>query len=272
MDFLRSWIRNLILIILLAHFIEMLLPDNELRKYVKVVVGFFVMLAILTPVFKMSRREMPGIDFDWSSLEQVSFDQVVEQGEHLRESQQKRARKDYKEQMTNSPEIGTKIYWPSWKDLEPVEEEDNWTQKARKKIERGDIFVVPDYQYGVNLAVGNEDKEELTPAEKIDRAFLYHCKKRDNPYKGQNYYKKLTSSDEQNKSEDKTMLQELTNALKKHLPGDIKKQYKAGFRNGDLELTKKGVEVLVEEILADKYNDELTEKAEEIIKEHEEEE
>ena len=157
-------------------------------------------------------------------------------------------KKEFEERMTNYPEIGASFKWSFWEDLEPIKEEIT--------SENASTY---------------EDKEELTPAEKIDRAFLYHCKKRDNPYKGQSYYKKLTFSDEQNKSEDKTMLQELTNALKKHLPGDIKKQYKAGFRNGDLELTKKGVEVLVEEILTDKYNDELTEKAEEIIKEHEEE-
>lgn len=73
------------------------------------------------------------------------------------------------------------------------------------------------------------------------------------------------------KSKQKPMLKKLTDALKKHLHSNIQKQYKANLRNGDLELTEKGRKLLLE-ILANEYEDELTEKAEEIIKEVKEEE
>ena len=66
----------------------------------------------------------------------------------------------------------------------------------------------------------------------------------------------------------KTIMKTLTNTLKKVLPGDIQTQYKAGFRNGDIELTQEGVNELIN-ILADKYKAELTARAEEIIKEEE---
>lgn len=63
-----------------------------------------------------------------------------------------------------------------------------------------------------------------------------------------------------NNKEETSMLQKLTTTLKKHLPGPIQKQYRAGFRNGDMELTSNGVGVLLE-IVADKYEKELTESA-----------
>ena len=66
----------------------------------------------------------------------------------------------------------------------------------------------------------------------------------------------------------KTIMKTLTNTLKKILPGDIQLQYKAGFRNGDIELTQEGVNELIN-ILADKYKAELTARAEEVIKEEE---
>ena len=66
----------------------------------------------------------------------------------------------------------------------------------------------------------------------------------------------------------KTMLQQLTNTLKKILPSDIQKQYRAGFRNGDLAITELGLRELTE-ILADKFKKELTDRALEVIKSEE---
>ena len=71
-----------------------------------------------------------------------------------------------------------------------------------------------------------------------------------------------------NKLKNKTMLQKLTNTLKKVLPSDIQKQYRAGLRDGDLALTGKGNFELLE-LLADKFTKELTDRAIEIIKEEE---
>jgi len=71
-----------------------------------------------------------------------------------------------------------------------------------------------------------------------------------------------------NKLKNKTMLQKLTNTLKKVLPSDIQKQYRAGLRDGDLALTGKGNFELLE-LLADKFSKELTDRAIEIIKEEE---
>jgi len=64
------------------------------------------------------------------------------------------------------------------------------------------------------------------------------------------------------------IMQTLTNTLKKILPGDIQKQYRAGFRNGNLALTDYGQKELLE-LLADKFKKELTDRAIEVIKEEE---
>ncbi len=78
----------------------------------------------------------------------------------------------------------------------------------------------------------------------------------------------LSKNIEINNKPKKTMIQKLTNTLKKNLPGPIQSQYKAGLRDGDLELTELGVNELLA-LLADKYASELTSRAEEIIKESE---
>lgn len=53
MDFLTSWITNIILFILLAVIVEMLLPQTSLQKYVKMVLGLLLIIIFLTPIFKL---------------------------------------------------------------------------------------------------------------------------------------------------------------------------------------------------------------------------
>jgi len=64
------------------------------------------------------------------------------------------------------------------------------------------------------------------------------------------------------------MLQNLTASLKRFLNSDLQKIYRAGFRDGELALTKAGRFELLE-ILAETepFKEALTSRAEEIIKE-----
>lgn len=50
MESLQTLIRNLAIILLLASFLEMLLPNKSLKGFVKLVMGLFVISAILTPL------------------------------------------------------------------------------------------------------------------------------------------------------------------------------------------------------------------------------
>jgi len=80
--------------------------------------------------------------------------------------------------------------------------------------------------------------------------------------------KKLPSdySNTVNGKQTMTVLKRLTNALKKKLHPDYHKQYQAGIIDDNLELTSIGRDILVE-LLAEDKKKELTEAAEEMIKE-----
>ncbi len=49
---LSDWIRTLILVVLLASFLEMVLPGGEVRKFVRLVVGLLVVLAVVDPLVR----------------------------------------------------------------------------------------------------------------------------------------------------------------------------------------------------------------------------
>ena len=48
-DFLSSWVKNLGLTIVIVSILEMLLPNNKTKKYIKIVLGIFVIFNIISP-------------------------------------------------------------------------------------------------------------------------------------------------------------------------------------------------------------------------------
>lgn len=50
MSIVKQWVSNLFIIILALSFIEMLLPDTSMGKYVKFVFALVIMATILYPV------------------------------------------------------------------------------------------------------------------------------------------------------------------------------------------------------------------------------
>lgn len=52
-EWLSDWLRSIIAVILLAVFVELLLPGKAMLRYARLVVGLFVLLTIMTPVLKL---------------------------------------------------------------------------------------------------------------------------------------------------------------------------------------------------------------------------
>jgi len=57
MEFLKEWVTNIILFILLATVIDMLLPSSSMQKYTKMVTGLLLIAIILTPIFKLISKD-----------------------------------------------------------------------------------------------------------------------------------------------------------------------------------------------------------------------
>jgi stage III sporulation protein AF len=53
MEQIAGWLKRLIVMVILAGFIEMLLPDNQLRNVTKLVFGLVIMVFMIQPVTKL---------------------------------------------------------------------------------------------------------------------------------------------------------------------------------------------------------------------------
>jgi len=57
MGWLAGWMKELVIIVIIASFIDLLLPSHGFQRYVKSVVGLFILLVMLSPVFQFFHRK-----------------------------------------------------------------------------------------------------------------------------------------------------------------------------------------------------------------------
>ena len=48
-NFLSSWVKNLSLALIVVSILEMLLPNNKTKKYIKMVMGLYILFSIIAP-------------------------------------------------------------------------------------------------------------------------------------------------------------------------------------------------------------------------------
>lgn len=87
---LQELTHNLVLLILLATFLEMLLPKNDLTKYVRLVVGLFIMLAILNSVLELFDRQV-SFSLPNEEISKVQLQGILNNGEKLQNKHQEEA-------------------------------------------------------------------------------------------------------------------------------------------------------------------------------------
>ncbi|HEY8528298.1 MAG TPA: stage III sporulation protein AF [Paenibacillaceae bacterium] len=99
MEWLAAWLKQLIAVVLLASLADLLLPGRSMQRYVRLVAGLFVLLALLTPILEWVRGDFAGRILD--GLErivrqpdgaQAELQRIRSEGEKLRREREDQAR------------------------------------------------------------------------------------------------------------------------------------------------------------------------------------
>lgn len=72
MEWISSWIQGIIIAVIIGTIIEMLLPEGNCKKYIKVVIGVYVLFSIISPVI----TKITGNDFRVSNI--FDLDKYIE--------------------------------------------------------------------------------------------------------------------------------------------------------------------------------------------------
>lgn len=100
-EFLGNWTKNIVYVIIFVTFLEILLPNNSMRKYIRVVAGLFIIVVILTPItqlFDQNVKIQDALSKFYVEMEQID---IKNQKETLKEEQNEMTMKLYKEKIEN---------------------------------------------------------------------------------------------------------------------------------------------------------------------------
>lgn len=100
-NFLSSWVKNLSLALIVVSILEMLLPNNKTKKYIKMVMGLYILFSIIAPFVNNSNVLNFNIEDVYSnySKEISSTSATSTTGEVNQTSMDDRLNKLYKEQL-----------------------------------------------------------------------------------------------------------------------------------------------------------------------------
>ncbi len=74
MDFINSWVQSIIVAVIIATIIEMILPNGNSNKYIKVVIGVYIVFNIISPII----TKFTGKELTFSSIIDINkYDEQV---------------------------------------------------------------------------------------------------------------------------------------------------------------------------------------------------
>lgn len=104
-ELLSSWAKNIILAVIIISILEMILPNNKTKKYVKMVMGIYLLFNIISPIVK-NKDILDISEFNLNNFQSEYTSSTVEE-EVNQESMDKRLRQIYIEELEN--DIETKL-------------------------------------------------------------------------------------------------------------------------------------------------------------------
>lgn len=184
-EFLSGWAKNLGVVIVIVSIFEMILPNNKTKKYIRVVLGIFVMFNIISPFIK-NKDKLSSVSIDlenYTTEQNVTVDQTS-MDKRIQDLYEKELEKDIKNKIE---EQGYKV--ASCKvnatilENENSNSEENTIQKIKIKIEKKEDIeksnqdaknvenkIVTEIQKikKVNTTIGNNTNNEDTNNKETD--------------------------------------------------------------------------------------------------------
>lgn len=101
MSWLGGWLREIILVVLLASFVELLLPSKSMERYARLVLSLLILLTMLSPIVSllkgdaiselsvaMGQQEKEGGLFTGGGKGDPSLEQILADGQKLAQGRQ----------------------------------------------------------------------------------------------------------------------------------------------------------------------------------------
>lgn len=155
MEFLNTWLQGIIVAVVIASIIQMILPNGNNKKYIKVVLGVYIVFQIITPVI----NKFFNSDFEVSSL--IDIDKYTKKMENYEVSS-----KNTDINKTNEDSIKQIYITNLKKDIKTkLEDKDYLIKDVEVQVENNENYDIKSLVIYVN---GKNDNKEENNKEKIE--------------------------------------------------------------------------------------------------------
>lgn len=145
MEFLNSWLQGIVISVIIATIIEMILPDGNTKKYIKVVLGVYVVFNIITPII----NQFTNSSFELSSIiniEEYTKDMETYEvaSKNIDESNEENIKQIYISNLESDI-------------LAKLKEKDYLVNKVEVEIENNETYKIK----SINISLEKIEKEEV---------------------------------------------------------------------------------------------------------------
>lgn len=96
MELLTDLVTNVVVIVLLSAFLELLLPSSNMQRYVKVIMGLFILVSVITPVLTLLAGYHDLAIVNWGqTVPKDSYATVLQDSNRIMAVNQELLRKNY---------------------------------------------------------------------------------------------------------------------------------------------------------------------------------
>ena len=101
-----SWVKYIIFVVLFASFLELLLPSSNMQRFVRVIMGLFIMMAILNPVIDMVQNRLSlGNQIPVLSANSTNSATMMNEANHVAMEREKLSLELYKKELAQQIKI-----------------------------------------------------------------------------------------------------------------------------------------------------------------------
>ena len=166
MNWISGWVQGIIIAVIIGTIIEMLLPDGNCKKYVKVVIGVYILFSIVSPVItKVTGNEFRVSDiYDINSYIEASTKSTQDYAEINKENQIKQIyetnlKKDMKQKIEEKGYKVKSIFLELTNDEQYTLKKINISLSLKEQnTEENDVKIVNEIQ--ISVADNNENQTD----------------------------------------------------------------------------------------------------------------
>lgn len=151
MEWISNWIQGIIIAVIISTIIEMILPEGTSKKYIKVVIGVYILFSMISPVI----NKVTGKDFRVSDIFDLDeYIEVSKNGETMKKSLEDQNQDSIKE-----------IYISSLKNdiKEKIENKEYKVNDIQLEVENNDTYTLKNLKLQITKPKNkdNSNNEEI---------------------------------------------------------------------------------------------------------------